>query len=461
MQYAVLAMKSETDKCSSSILGSLLKNILVSLVLGLSVIFLLLWLVLQRNSDFLILDGLYGQAEEIVAALNFDREGQASLNMHEPMQTAYDAFFNNLKYRILDPEGSLLLSSEPDTGPLLPEGTGRLSDSPEYFTLGAGDRILHVANFRFDKQGRDLIVQTARSDRFSELAREAIMPAVFETATVIALCGFAVFMVAIFMAVRNVTEKIRRISAQAERIDLNSMSSRLNKQGVPSELFHLVNAFNNVLDRLEAAYVSQQRFVANAAHEMKTPLTIIRGQVELHVEDTLRDRLLVDIDAMARTVRQILHLYQVQDIRNYNFATVDIRTIAEDVVETFAHHPEIARKPIRIDGLASCCMDVDRASVFAALRNLVDNAIKFTDTDADVIVSVTEYGFAVEDSGPGFDPETRQHMFERFWRGNKSTTDGSGLGLSIVAEVARIHGGEVVASNAQNGTGATVTLILQ
>lgn len=453
-------MPSKKTVFNRSLLGLFLTYIGVGLGVGLLGVLGLLYWVFASNTEMMVRDGLYGQAEEIVEQLSFDSDDRPLLTMHEPMQWGYDAFFANLKYRILDTEGRLLLASDGGTGPLLPSDVDSLAEAPDYFSVPGPDGSLHVASLVFEKDGRVLIIQTARSDRFSELAAEAIMPAMFETAVVVDIGGFVILILTITLAVRAAIRRIRGVSDAADVIKPENLDARLDTADVPREIVPLVQAFNGALDRIAEGYRVQQRFVANAAHELKTPLAIMRGQVELHVDGETRGQLLKDIDGMARNVQQMLHLSQVQDIRNYRFENLNLRVLAEDVIAAFDGYPALGSKRMRISGVGNGEIRADRAAAYTALRNLVENAIKWCRDGGAIDIEVLPNGYVVRDEGPGVDEASRHLLFERFWRADSSAGGGAGLGLSIAAEIARAHGGQVDAANRKDGEGAAFTLTL-
>lgn len=433
----------------------------VGLSVGLVFVWAFLHWVFQKNTDFMVYDGLFGQAEEVADAVSVSADGRFSISIHEPMNWAYDAFFSNLKFRVLSSDGKVLISSDGTNLPLLPEGTLNIEDVPEFFRLPMpGGGSIAVGTFHFEKSGYPLIVQTARSDRFSELAAEAIYPAVFETAVVLAVGILLIIFLAALLALRKSTQRIRRYCLLADRIEPDSLNERLCLSGVPVEIAPLVEAFNRALDRIEVAYRVQQRFVANAAHELKTPLSIIRAQVDLNITSLHRQRLLADIDAMTRNVQQMLHLSQVQDLGNYRFADVSLNRVVEDVVAAFQGFPGLVGKSLELVSEERGRVRGDEAILFTAVRNLVENAIRHSPEGGVVVIGVRAREVWVRDYGPGFDPNTRHLLFERFWRADSSQTGGSGLGLSIVAEIARAHGGKVTAELPLEGAGSIFRLEL-
>ncbi|MEO1202957.1 MAG: ATP-binding protein [Pseudomonadota bacterium] len=453
-------MPSKNATANRSLLGIFLTYIGIGLGIGLLCVLGLLYWVFTVNTERMVRNGLQGQAEDIAAQLSFDADGQARVNMHEPMQWGYDAFYLNLKYRVLDADGRLLLASDGGTGPLLPSNVDSLAEAPDYFFMPGSEGRLHVANFGFEKDGRSLVIQTARSDRFSELAAEAIRPAMLETAIVVDLGGFVILALSITIGVRMAIRRVRRVSDAADVIKPENLDARLDTADVPSEIVPLVQAFNGALDRIAEGYRVQQRFVANAAHELKTPLAIMRGQVELHAQGEARGQLLKDIDSMARNVQQMLDLSQVQDIRNYRFEDLELRSLAEEVAAAFDGFPELHDKRIRITGAIDIRIRADRAAAYTALRNLVENAIKWCRDGGTVSIEVLPAGYIVRDEGPGIDESSRHLLFERFWRADSSAAGGAGLGLSIASEIARAHGGHIKAANRDDGDGAAFSLTL-
>ncbi len=429
---------------------------------GMGVIFILLILfwIFFSNTHVMVRDGLYGQAQDVAANIVVGGNGSINVHMHQPMQWAYDAFYANLKYEVLDGDGNLLASSDKEGDRLLPGYRLEIDKLPEYFTLRTAYGELYVGAFHFEKDGKNFIVQTARSDRFSELAEEAIMPAVFETAGVLVLGSLLVFFVALYFAVRAAVRQISDVSSAAENINPEALDVRLDVASAPGELVPLVVAFNKVLDRLAESFRSQQRFVANVAHELKTPLAILRAQVELNTDQTLREKLLIDIDDMNRKVRQMMHLLQAQDKRNYYVERIDLFSIARDVKQSFSGFPDLADKVLELSGRNPEYSRGDGAALFTALKNLVENAIKATPDGGCISIRVLDNGFEVTDQGNGFDESIKHLMFARFWHADTSGSGGTGLGLNIVNEIVRAHGGTLSASNLPDGSGARFVLSL-
>jgi signal transduction histidine kinase len=222
---------------------------------------------------------------------------------------------------------------------------------------------------------------------------------------------------------------------------------------MPAEIRPLVQAFNGVLQRLERSFQEQERFIANAAHELKTPLALARARVETGLDsDEDRARLLQDLDTMGRQVQQLLQLAQVADPQAMRPNPLRPTEVAREVLDHLAFKAHRADVTLHLEEPAQdVLIDADAGALFVLLKNLVENAIDFSPPGADVKVLLSSTGVSVEDRGPGIPPELRLQVFERFWRAPGQARTGSGLGLALVSEIALAHGWTVACAQAPGG----------
>lgn len=222
----------------------------------------------------------------------------------------------------------------------------------------------------------------------------------------------------------------------------------------PAEIVPLIAAMNNVLKRLEASIESQRRFVANAAHQLKTPLAGIRTQCELalrekdpeNMTDSLQ-QLLTGSQRATRLVNQLLVLARAESIDHatpYASAAFDLNELAESCTSTWVNKAMAHQLDLGFDGSdAALPMFGNRIMINELLNNLIDNALLYTPPHGRVTVRANAIEgnvyLEVEDSGPGIPVESRSKVFDRFYRVLGNEAEGSGLGLSIVHEVAEHH----------------------
>jgi signal transduction histidine kinase len=351
---------------------------------------------------------------------------------------------------VLDEQGQVVASSEAGGASLLPQlPVGRQAGFFGVVRLDGVD--FHVGAWRREVNGRPYVVQLGRSDRFEELAREAIAPAITETVGLLAALSALVFSIAGVLAVRSVLRPIARAIDAASRVGRDNLAVRLPDADMPGEIRPLLRSFNGVLDRLQAAFDEQQRFIANAAHELKTPLALIRAQLETG-EAADRDLIQAEVDAMSRRVQQLLQLAETADAGKLRIRSTAIAPVLQGAIGYLSWKAERCEVTLRFDRpAADVVRDADEGAVFVLAKNLLENAIEFSPAGGTVSLSMDVGGFTVDDQGPGVPEADREHVFERFWRAPGQRRAGAGLGLALCREIAKGQGWRVACTVAPGG----------
>jgi two-component system sensor histidine kinase TctE len=296
------------------------------------------------------------------------------------------------------------------------------------------------------------LVQVAETlDKRAQLANEiikgVILPQFIILPIVLALVWFA-----LARGLSPLAELQQRIRARRPD-DLSPIDSRQ----VPEEISPLVGSLNDMLERLSQTIEMQKRFIADAAHQMKTPLAGMRMQSELALRQLdpaeihrSLEQLATSSESATRLVNQLLALARAENRPHAgsSFDRIDLAEVARATVQDWVQASfqyqidlgfEAPDQAIAIDGNAVMLREM--------LSNLIDNALRYTPAGGSVTVRVREDGgqaiIEVEDTGPGIAPAERGHVFERFYRILGSGIQGSGLGLAIVREIAQQHGAEV------------------
>lgn len=272
----------------------------------------------------------------------------------------------------------------------------------------------------------------------------------------------AVALPAIFLAVpRIVGHALARVSDVAERaaqIDPRRRGARLPVDGIPNEVAPLVTAFNGTLDRLEDEARKRQRFLIDAAHELRTPIAIMQTRIDGMSKGQERRRLLDDVARLADTAEQLLD-FERNDQSVDPDGTVDLVELAKTVVA------DIAPVAIAAGYQISFHSDVVRLerngntpALARAVSNLIRNAIDHCEGQGEIAVSVSADGaVAVADQGPGIPADHQELVFEPFYRVTPKS-QGAGLGLSLVKQVVANHGGRVFMQSDQQGTKVSILL---
>jgi two-component system OmpR family sensor kinase len=268
---------------------------------------------------------------------------------------------------------------------------------------------------------------------------------------------------------------LSRVAVAAREINVQTLERRLPVRGVGDELDRVVDAFNGTLGRLEHAVGEMRQFSAAMAHELRTPLAALRGEIELawrasRASPAQRDRLasqMEEIDRLTRLIDHILTLARAESgqIRLTN-APVNLTDLAASLVEQLEPIAAARSIALRWEPSDAVVVDGDAGWLQRLLLNLVDNALKFTKENGRVVVHVTREGdtarIDVQDTGVGLSPADAQQVFDRFFRADlsrSSSTEGAGLGLSLVQWIAAQHRGTVTVQS-RLGEGSTFTATL-
>jgi signal transduction histidine kinase len=274
-----------------------------------------------------------------------------------------------------------------------------------------------------------------------------------------------------FLARHLLARRLARISGVADRVVLGDLSTRVKLTGAGDEFDRLSGDINLMLDRI-SELMDGVRQVSNAiAHDLRTPLARLRGRLEAALRDSdsperfraTAEAALQELDQVVRIFEALLRIAEIEaGHRRAAFAPVDAAALAADVAELY--QPLAEQRGLALEAeLAPASCTGDRTLVAQALANLVDNAIKYARPGGHVRVrSATRDGsveLVVEDDGPGIPEGERDKVVRRFYRLEPSRgTPGSGLGLSLVVSVARLHGGRLDLEDAGPGLRARLVL---
>ncbi|MBW8812841.1 MAG: HAMP domain-containing histidine kinase [Caulobacterales bacterium] len=265
-----------------------------------------------------------------------------------------------------------------------------------------------------------------------------------------------------FALSRDVGRRLAAISGTAEAIIDGDLARRVPVRGSDDDLDRLAQTINRMLDRIAALMESLKQVSSDVAHDLRTPLTRLRNRLEAGLADPSgRDEALegalADLDAILDTFAALLRIAQIEGgARRAGFRPCDLTEIARTVVEAFAPSAEEMGQSLVLVAGGPAPVEGDRELLTQMLANLVENALRHAGAGAriEVRAQALEAGavLAVRDDGPGAPAADRPRLFDRFYRLERSrSTPGSGLGLALVAAVAKLHGAEVELLDAAPG----------
>jgi len=440
------------------------------IVLCLSIVASSLMLVLQNNRDRLAMTRLNDMAAPIYVQVRALARGQTSLNqvwsnLEEQAQETGTYIF------LLDTYGNIIMEASPggvarghSFDLLSVELPPDMSEPyPGKYVTAEGTRFIFIAYplgglFRF----RSTVVPSAlvlAIPRSYALAIWGDLAKPFLWSGFIALC---VSIIIAFFLARSVYIPIRQITCAAEEIARGRYDYELPVEG-PKEVKGLALSFNQMTNQVRHSQQMLRNFVADVSHEMRSPLTSIRGFAQAMIDGTARDsesqakaaRIIEDESKrMMRLVDELLELSKIESgqIKMVK-EPVDLGELMRHCQEIFSRQAEEngLQLVVNIESLPPVVGDIDRLE--QVFNNLLDNAMKHTSAEGVVSVSACQLSaglveVTVADTGTGIPPEQLSYVFERFYRADASAKTSTGLGLAIAREIVRAHGGDIRVNSA-------------
>lgn len=387
-------------------------------------------------------------AKLIATANNEQSENNRISDQHTPY-----VFF-----QIFDDQGTLITRS---------------SNAPEIALaeLSAGFHDVNFSSYRWrycvykDQALRRWIVTSERSDIRYTLAEQVVLESILPI-----VLGIPVAALIIWWAVGVGLRPLRELTGQLNKKQADDLSPVVLEQA-PKELAQLVRTTNDLFKRLDSAFEREQRFSADAAHELRTPISVLK--VHLHnLQTTLGDNnqdlnlLRQGVERMGHLVEQILALYRTSpDQLSVKFIDIDIYSIAQNIIARDYNQFEQKDQTIELVG-EHANLIANQFALETLIQNLLTNASKYTPDKGTIIVTTRKISagvrLSVEDSGPGIPSEHYQRVFDRFYRLNGDQHDsgsiGCGLGLAIIKHIVDLHHASVVLGRSQFKSGLKVTI---
>jgi heavy metal sensor kinase len=433
-------------------------------------VFILIYVMMTSSLRQRVDDDLLDSAKEFEELYN--TQGIEALRA-EYGREAESRGLNRVFFRLLSPDLDALATSDLGSWPglgLPPEVSARLSrDEVAFSTISVPGHSHKVrAIFKKTEDGNIIHVGFSLEDneRLMERYRE-----IFGTAIVVMLiCGG----LAGWLMARRAMSGVERVTNMAIRMGKGDLSLRVPLGNEGQEIDNLAKAFNEMAERIQALLTELREVTNNIAHDLRSPLTRIRGIAEatsigVHSADEYQEVVRMVVEESDRLVEMINTMLAIAEaeagLAESTKTSIDILEIIESAHGLFLPVAEDKGLHLAVEAPPELLLTIgDVASLQRVIANLLDNAIKYTPAGGKVLISVegtrTQVVISVTDSGMGIDEQALPLIFNRFYRGDQSrSTPGNGLGLSLVRALVRAHGGEITAESSP-GRGSTFTVFL-
>lgn len=445
MRQFMLDLSSLTVRLSLSL--SLVAFVVAGAIVG------VLLFKLAAQQDTLQDRSLEWQAKDIAVHLHLSSPGgELTFDLPAELAQAYDQPSGQYLFLISDQSGKELFRSRRGSilaGHLPDEDAVRVS----YFEFRdiELDQTFYGANLKFWIGQSPFIVQVAQGPDHSDVLADTLIEEFFEQQWWVLLLFLVAIITTVVLIVRSSLAPVEKVARVARELGPGSLNVRLDVESVPTEIKPIVGAVNQALNEIEKGYKREREFTANAAHQLRTPLTILRADLERNELD--RQKALDEVTSLERLVHQFLHLAQADNFLIVEGNLVDLRKVAEDIVSALAPYAVLQGQQIELEAPDEpVYVKGSEAFVEVALRNLVENALAYSAAGEKVRVIVHGgNSISVSDAGRGIPAEQKGRIFNRFWRADRSVEDGAGLGLAIVAQIVEGHGGAILLRDNPSG----------
>lgn len=444
--------------------SSILSRIVLLHVIALGIISVLMplalhWL-LARDADRLHQSAMRDLADSIAGYLSVDAKGKLTLDFPADVRALYSQNYGRYAYSVVDDTGQVLFSSLKDRASIFPWSEHSL----DHVFLRARHGDLALSGVAAPRQigNQTIWVDAAENLLHRDVIIDDIVADFLRRVGWVTLPILLVLLAIDIFIFRGALRPLAQASESARGISPVRTDIRLPLEGMPHEVLPLVQSVNQALDRLEHGFNTQREFIADAAHELRTPLSVLRTRIDTFADQSSVQTLRQDIEGISRVINQLL---DVAELDSYVVAAgerTDLHQVCSEVVELVAPLALVQGKDIALTSPGGpIWVRGDHEMLYRAMRNLVENAVKHTRTNTTVEIVVDARGEAsVLDAGPGIGADQQEHIFQRFWRADRRSA-GAGLGLAIVQRIAEAHGGTVTAGNrAEGGARFSLRLVL-
>ena len=430
-----------------SIVSRILWVHIIAVAVTATTVFFGIHIVLRSTAEEFQNRALSEHADIIAGYLKPDSAGGLMLDLPADLRTLYAHNYSGFAFAVVDNTGRALYASGSSKEALAPLDLHQ--KLPSYFQNIMRKPLYYGATIPKQVEGHRVWIQVAQDLEHPDAIVDDIVDDFLGKVGWITIPIMLILVAIDIVVVSRALLPVVDVSRMAGAIDPARMDVRLPTNDLPREIQPLVDAVNQALDRLEAGFRVQREFTADAAHELRTPLSVLRARIDTLADKELARALRADLEAMTNIVVQLLEIAELEDVSLDRNEIVDLRDICIDVAALIAPLALEQSKEVALVGVdAPVPVKGNRSTLFRAIRNLAENALEHTPSESTVELEVGAKGIVrVLDKGPGVPEAERELIFRRFWRRDRRQSGKAGLGLSIVSKIADLHGGSVSVEN--------------
>lgn len=430
---------------------SLKRQLLLNIIVALSLCTVLAGIVLisefKEHLEENLEDAMVDEARELIGQID---PALASFGL-DPDALRFRGAEGTFRYTVFAGDGSAIAGSE--TSDRIWQQLARLELGASGSIALPGDRV--GLGLRAMALGQDIYVLVSTYPKWNNQTQFYRLMHEVEEEIWWAVLGVVMVVAAALFATRRSLAPLRELSEQARSIGPLAAGRRLDADTVPAEFVPLIEDVNAAFDRLEQGYKAQRDFSSNVAHEIRTPIAVLRSSIERIDDAALKHALTEDAEQLDRLFNQLIDLARADTALITDLTSVDLRVLAAETATEFAHDAVRTGRGLSVTGAKSALVDGHAGLLHIALANLIRNALHYTAEQSEVKIEVLSNpaGWRVLDRGPGVPDALKTVLFERFNRGTQAHVSGtgSGIGLAVVKSVADCHNASVTIEDRMGG----------
>ncbi len=439
---------------------SLRRSLIINIIIALSICIGLAMVVLihefYQHLEENIEDALYEETKEIIGQID------PTLDTYGLDQNAkrFNGVHGLYRYTVFDAVGATIIGGE--TSPEIQSQMLALKlGRPMKISL-LGERL--GVGLRAKIDNRDFLVLASTYPKGTEKTKyQKLIYEIKEEIIWVAL-GILMILAAAIFATRRALSPLTSIQEQAQLIGPTATTKQLSTERLPAELVPLITSVNGAFERLEKGYQAQRDFSSNVAHEIRTPLAVLRSSIDRIDNPEVKETIREDVLRLDRMFEQMIDLSRADALAQTTHEPLDLHQLVVDLAIDMSADALKDGKSLAVIGAANCIVVGNKGAITVAIGNLVRNALIYSpiDTEVEIEVTVNPPSIRVLDRGDGISDAQKQTLFERFQRGAASNDNvsGSGIGLAIVKSVADAHNASIEIHDRQGG-GSIFELIFQ
>lgn len=431
------------QKKHSSLLVNLVIRISCISIISAVILIAIAYFQIDRTLEMLRDQTVEQQAKNVSSNIEVGKNSRVFLNLPLDLRRFYARAGDTYQYMVRDEKGNRLFTSPTAFGDYFPQELDDASGKTFDF-IGLHGRKYVGFTMKSAVAERTFYIQVAQTREVANTFSDKILDDFIKRLAWVGVPFYLCLIIVIIVTLRHGLKPLHRAARDASEMNILNANLRIDETNSPKEVLPLIHGINFALARLEKSIKEQQELTENVAHELRTPLSILKTHIDMLEENEQTIRLTDDIDDIIKMMNQMLDATRLDYADTVEKKKVDLAEVLSQACQDFFPLFIRAQKNLLVKGTDTpVIIQGNKDLIYRAICNLLDNALEYSPSKTPVEASIEDYTIRIKDYGKKIPESRRQVIFERFRKDNSPTIQksGAGLGLSIVKKTMEVHGG--------------------